>query len=402
MRRAVFLALAALGSCGPAAGGFSIQLELSQGDEYRCPQPECSQIPLSCNAVLSLRIVDASDPSLVYVSKCLPVEHASDLCAIGQLDLGSTNAVPNKMVRVEVLVWPEVRVPDLMCPSDVQFDAQNMPEAVDPAPAIGGQTYFVPGSSDTVTVSLGCLDVTALDDVACLAPGSVSVAADVDDFDSGIFIPPATAANVTVSVGEPKARTNPTTGDVEWDLEPADLTMLPQTVAGPVPAWKDPSVPIVFQRAACVQVLETGTQETPTITCHGADKNSTSLDLRAFRLLKASLAQAYSALRLPGVPDSGLVVGMVVDTDGNPLAGASVMPSAGSVQFLTEDRSGMDPGNVTTKSGMFVSRDVPFDATWTATDGHGNLPTESPLIGGLVVGKATVLWIQIEPPTHGQ
>jgi hypothetical protein len=401
MRAPWLLALAALASCGPAAGSFTIQLELSQGEEYRCPQPECSQIQLSCNAVLSLRIVDAADPSLVYVSKCLPVEHATDLCAIGSLDLGMTNAVPNKMVRIEVLVWPEVRVPDLMCPSNVQFDAHDMPVAVDPAPAIGGQTYFVPGSSDSVVVPLGCLDVTALDDVACLAPGTVSVAAAVDDFDSGIFLPPSSAANVTVSVGEPKARTNPTTGNVEWDLEPADLTMLPQTVMDPVPAWKAPSVPITFMRAACVQVLETGTQETPTLTCHSADKNSTALDLRAFRLLKSTLAQAYSALRLPGVPDSGLVVGMVVDVNGNPLAGATVVPSAGTVSFLSADRTGTDPGNVTTSSGMFVSRDVPFDATWAATDGHGNFPTETPVIGGLVVGKATVVFLQIEPPPHG-
>lgn len=404
MRLAAAVALT-LAACGPAADHFAIDLTLAQGGEYSCPQSACSAIKLSCDAIVSLRIVDAVDPSIAYVSKCVPVKNADDLCAIGAADLGQANVVPNRMVRVEFLVWPAVDLPDQMCPTNVQFDAQGMPEAVvlNPtrtAPALGGQTYFQTGTSDAVEVALGCLDLGALDSAACNAAGTVSVHTSIDDFDTGVSLPVSLAQTVTVSVGEPKARTNPQTQQVEWEIAPTDTTTLDldMPVVGPVPTWSNKQVMTTFQRAACVQVLEDGTQETPAITCHAADKNSTQLDLRAFRLAKSTLAQAYSVLRLPGVPDAGLVVGMVVDADGNPVAGVQVVPSTGTVQFLSADRMAIDPGSLTTESGMFVSRDVPFDATWAASDSHGNQPVEKTIIGGLVVGKATIIFLQLAPP----
>lgn len=392
-------------ACGPSSDHFGIDLSLTQGDEYRCPSPVCTGIPLSCDAVVSVRVVDAADPSIVYVSKCLPIDNATNLCSLGALDLGPSNAVPNRMVRVEVLVWPRVDVPDLVCPTDVQFDGHNMPLSVVPAselaaPAIGGQSYFRAGSGDVATVELGCINITALNGPTCRAPGTVSVAAAVDDFDTGVFLPASIAGSVTVSVGEPKSHTNPDTQQLEWDMSSSDAVNLPPVpVGGPVPAWRDDQVAITFQQAACIQVLEDGPQETPAITCHFANKDARELDLRAFRLAKSTLAQAFNVLRLPGVPDQGLIVGIVVDHDGNPAAGASVVPSSGSVQFLSADRTMLEPGSVTTSSGMFVSRDVPFDATWSASDGHGDGPSETPVIGGLVVGKATVIFIQLEPPS---
>jgi adenosylhomocysteinase len=105
-------------------------------------------------------------------------------------------------------------------------------------------------------------------------------------------------------------RTNPQTQMIEWELGPSDVTSLPRTVQGPVPAWRDDQVATSFMRAACVQVLEDGPQETPTITCHAANKDDKALDLRAFRLAKSTLGQAFNVLRLPGVPDQGLVVGI--------------------------------------------------------------------------------------------
>lgn len=407
MIRALAIAIAAcLAACGPAADHFQIQLELTQGDEYRCEQPVCGAISLSCNSVLSVRIVDAQDPTTVYVSKCLPIDASQrNLCAIGSLDLGMTSAVPNKMVRIEVLVWPEsdVAANGGVCPTDVQFDAHDMPVEVVPSaetggPAIGGQSYFQVGSSDVATVELGCIDLASLSDPTCLGPGIVDVKTSVADFDSGVVLASSIADTVTVSVGEPVAQTNPTTQQIEWHMEPSGVIDVPRTSGTTVPEWENGAVEKVFQRAACLQVLEDGPQETPAITCHAANKDTRLLDVPSYRLAKSTLAQAFNVLRLPGVPDQGLVVGMVVDGDGNPLAGVSVTATPGTISYLSADRGALDPGSVTTSSGMFVSRDVPFDAVWSATDSHGNQPLEKPVIGGLVVGKATVVFMQIEAP----
>jgi len=401
LARAIAAAALLAGACGPSSDHFGIHLQLTQGSEYRCPSPVCTGIPLACNAVVSLRIVDAADPTLVYLSKCLPINNATNLCGVGALDLGVTNPVPNRMVRVEVLVWPRVAVPDLMCPADVEFDARNMPVSIEPAPAIGGQSYFMPGSSSTADVELGCIDITALSDASCRAPGTVSVGATVDDFNTGVTLSPNDSVNVSVAVGEPKARTNPDTQQIEWELGPSDVTTLDRIPTMPVPTWRNMAVEASFQRAACILVLQDGPQETPAITCHAASKDQRELEFRSFRLLKQTLAEAFNALRLPGVPDQGIVVGKVVDHNGNPLAGVTVIPSAGRISFIATDGT-VDPGNVTTSTGMFVSRDVPFDATWSASDGHGNGPSEKPVIGGLVAGKATVVFIQLEPPVSTQ
>ncbi|HTJ46113.1 MAG TPA: hypothetical protein VL463_28605 [Kofleriaceae bacterium] len=404
MKRALVL-LGALAACGPASDHFAIDLSLAgQGDEYACPNTTCTAVQLTCDAVVSLRIVDAADPSTVYLSKCLPLNDAPNLCAIGSLDLGSTemNPIPNKMVRVEILVWPANEITNLQCPTDVEFDAQNKPVAVtgpdQKAPAIGGQTYFRAGTGDVATVQLGCIDLGALNAGACRL-GTVDVKTTVNDFDTDVSLPTAVADTVTVGVGEPKAHINSTTQQIEWQMTTNEIVNLPRVKMDPpppIPTWREPQVPMPFERAACIQVLEDGPQETPAITCHAADRNTTAIDTVAFKLAKSTLAQAYAALRLPGVPDQGLVVGMVVDANGNPLAGVQVNVLGGSVQYLSADRTMIDPGNSTSTSGMFVSRDAPFDGTWSATDGLGHGPSEQPIVGGLVVGKATIVYIQIE------
>jgi len=403
---AAALAAAALAACGPAADHFAIHLQLSQGDEYRCPSPACTGISVACDAVVSVRIVDAADPSKVYLSKCLPLDNATNLCPIGNLDLSGTDgqpeSIPNTMVRIEVLVWPKTTLDKagepLQCPTDTQFDAHGMPLSVSPIPAIGGQSYFLVGSSEVADVPLGCINTGAISDKTCRSPGTIRVTAAVDDFDTGVFLPPSIADGVTVYVGEPRGHVNPDTLATEWELGPSDVTVLPRTVEAPVPAWGD-DVSAQFQDTACLETLEDGPQETPAVTCYAVTPGD--LQLRGFRLAKSSLAQAFGALRLPGVPDQGLVVGIVVDHLGNPVAGASVLPSSGTVRFLSADRTELDTGDVTTASGMFVSRDVPFNATWTATDAQG-LPPVRPPVGGLIVGKATVVFIELQAPSSNQ
>ncbi|MCE9571654.1 MAG: hypothetical protein K8W52_00720 [Deltaproteobacteria bacterium] len=401
LRRAVLaLGLVALAACGPDTSTFSIKLTLTQGDAYRCPSPNCAGIMVSCDTVVSVRIVDASDPSIVYLSRCLPLPTSSNLCSLASLDLtgdpgAPTPTVPNRMVRVEVLVWPAVALDDGTCPTNIEFDARGMPVAVSPAPAIGGQTYFLPGSSSVAEVELGCQDAGALNELACRSAGTTRVRAVVDDFDTRVFLPPMVARDIEVSAGVPVARTNPDTGLTEWLLDTTDGAM-PNIVPAPVPAWQH-DTKLEFDQVACVEVLDSGTEQTHDVTCRQIPVGADGFDVRAFRLAKSSLNQVVGVLRLPGAPDDGLVVGIVVDYLGAPVAGATVLPSKGSVRYVNADRTMLTEDTVTSPSGMFVSQDVPFDAAWTATDAKGLAPSEPP-VGGLLVGAATIVVIQLQPP----
>lgn len=398
--RAALVALAlALAACGPDASSFAITFSLTQGDQYHCPSATCAGIAVSCDTVVSVRIVDAADPSTVYLSRCVPLTDVNNLCGVSKIDLatdGVAPTVPNRMVRIEVLVWPQVALTDGACPTDVEFDAHGMPLAVAPAPAIGGQRYFLAGSSDTAQIELGCLDAGALNDLTCRSPGTTRVRAVVDDFDTRVFLPPAIADNIDVVAGVPTPHTNPDNGQIEWKLD-TDGRALDRSVIAPVPAWQN-DILLGDTTVACVQTLDnSGTERTPAVTCHGIDPDAREIDLRAFRLAKSSLNQVIGVLRLPGAPDAGMVVGMVVDHLGSPVQGATVLPSAGSVRYVNGDRTALTDDIVTSPSGMFVSQDVPFDAAWTATDAHGLAPSEPP-VGGLLVGTVTVVVIQLQPP----
>ncbi len=401
--RALTLALVALAACGPDASSFAIKLTLTQGDAYRCPSPSCAGIMVTCDSVVSVRIVDAADPSIVYVSRCLPLPPGPNLCGLSSLDLtGDGNQplplVPNHMVRIEVLVWPKVALTDGACPTDVEFDARNLPVAVThaaatSAPAIGGQAYFLPGASDRAEVELGCLDAGALNELACRSAGTTRVRAVVDDFDTRVFLPPPLANGIEVAVGVPVPRSNPDTQLTEWQLEAGPM---PRVVVAPVPAWQT-DARLVFDEVACVQVLDSGTEQTRDVTCRQIPLGAKEFDVRAFRLEKSSLRKVVSALRLPGTPEEGLVIGQVLNSQGNPVMGATVLPSKGAIRYLNDTRDGLTEDSVTSLSGMFVSQDVPFDATWTATDAQGLAPSVPP-VGGLVVGTVTIVVIQLQPP----
>lgn len=403
MRALVALAVAAAAvapACGPDANTFAIHLALSQGEEFHCPSPTCAGIAVSCESKVSIRIVDAADPSTVYLSRCLLLAEATNLCAVSSLDLtggaGMTApAVPNRMVRIEVLIWPRVDLTDDQCPTNVEFDSRGMPVAIDPAPAVGGQKYFLAGSSDIAEVELGCLDAGALNDLTCRMPGTTRVRAVVDDFDTRLSLPGTIADNISVAAGVPVARTNPDTQLIEWSLDTAQRD-LDRTLAEPVPGWQK-DLDLGGAATACVQTLEKGTQQTPAIACHAISPADREIDLRGFRLAKSALNGVIGVLRLPGVPDNGIVVGIVVDHLGRAVAGATVLPSKGSIRYLNGDRTALTEDTVTSSSGVFVSQDVPFDATWIATDTQGLAPSETP-IGGLLVGAATVIVIQLQPP----
>jgi hypothetical protein len=108
-----------------------------------------------------------------------------------------------------------------------------------------------------------------------------------------------------------------------------------------------------------------------------------------------------------GIPESGMVLGVVVDSEGQPAAGVTVTASAGTVRYLSEDyMSTLDslglPLSETTARGAFVSVDVPFGFLATPTEWHAEknmVNEEVTQIGGLVRGKLTFVKLKLKPGT---
>jgi hypothetical protein len=103
------------------------------------------------------------------------------------------------------------------------------------------------------------------------------------------------------------------------------------------------------------------------------------------------LATYLSALGLMDFPEAGLTLGMVVDDQGKPVAGAVVSAGMGTVEYLTDQGSAFGPG-ATGKDGIFVSRNAIFGTEFSTGTGG---PTG---IGGLVAGRLTVVILQAGAP----
>ncbi len=96
--------------------------------------------------------------------------------------------------------------------------------------------------------------------------------------------------------------------------------------------------------------------------------------------------------------DHGLVVGIVLDSNGSPVAGQMVAASdpLATIGYLTVDGSSFT-GTATSASGIFESTNATFDTTWTMQSGA---TLEMTGFGGLVDGMVTVVVLQFPPPNH--
>jgi len=418
MRRMLVLALAACGSYPPMV----LDYALTQGPPQACTTTTnqtaatCSDVALRCDATLSVRIVQPDDPATPFVSLCEPITGRKDLCSIAGISFPEPNRkVPAETLEVQVAIFATHTLcadpadPTGMtkqCPTNVAFDdATGLPVDVAPIcdpsamccpiPAIGGRALYHPGDK-TTTVHLGCTFQGQLDDPSCAGPSTVTVAATVNDFDTGVSVSPATADLLGVTVGEPRAVTT-MTGTV-FVLEPSDVVALPRTVVQPMPGW-DADVALQFTSAACLEVLEDVPQSTATITCKRP--MPPRIDLVGERLGKATLDQILAALHLTGFPPNGLVVGIVLDELGNPMPGQLVTPSCltatppCSIEYLSADRTAIIAGGVTSANGIFLSQDAAFSASPpTKFTTMNNLGQTASGLGGLIQGKVTVVVLQ--------
>jgi hypothetical protein len=409
--RASFLAVLAACSQPP----LTLTFDVTQGDEDACltsmsdKAASCSDVALPCRSVVSIRIYSPDDESSPYISVCEELTGQPNLCAIAGVDLPDpAQPIPDQTLEVDIVVYPYSAVTvdpstgDLQCPTGVVFDANGFPVGADepcipsstmdcpPDPAIGGRAYYHPGDSDTV-VALGCVDISQVDNATCSGGAMVDVTASVDDFDTDVSVQSTLADELTVSVGEPKATT--VGSATQYVLDSAEAFALARTVEEPVPGWSaEVSASLTMP---CLEVLEDGAQTTATLACKPQVDPTSPLDLEGWRLAKSSLDQILAALGEPEFPDAGLVVGLVLDPLGNPLANQAVSATDGTVMYLSADRT-MLVSNATTSSGIFVSSDAPFGTTFSVASGVQSASG----FGGLVEGKVTIVVLQYQNPVQ--
>ena len=377
---------------------FKIVYRLADGGGGQtCGTSSCLDIQMACESVLHVRVLSPSNPRTPYVSICreVPKNNAppllgSDLCAIANIDLEGPTSLPRETLEVQVTVWPKVAVVDennnLDCArTQVEFDATyGFPTS--PEPAFGGRAFYTPGDSEVV-VTLGCTNVPAVNSPVCTGENNVSISATVLDFEN---LPnpvlPAAADNLSVRVGEPNA-TSQLPGTSTFPLRLAS--------SGQTPVWTT-SIENTFNSSACVQVDEPDVpQSTASIRCESINGGLRMFETSGVRVPKATIDGILDALDLATFPANGITIGMVVDDNGNPVAGVDIDVDEGTIEYLNPNRTGISPTTVTTTSGVFVSRDAPYGALFTQPAN----PLVPAAIGGLVLGKITV--VLFEPTQTG-
>jgi hypothetical protein len=391
-------AVAALDGCGPDADRFQLQLILERRDDQadRCSTDSCTGIPMGCDAAVEIRVVDAADGDIAYVSECLTAEPLvpgqGDLCALEMLDIRSRQ-VPNTMVRIQVAVWPYVTEPPeeatAGCP-DVIYDRYGKVHWSSPLPrpAIAGESYFQVGSSDVATVRLGCVNTEPLD-TACRLK-TVHVTAGVLKLETRGSVSAVEGSRLLVSVGEPQFR------EGGWALASGETVVLGRAFVGPTPIWEG-DVPGPFEQAACIQVAG---DATPSVHCRLARPTDAAVSLGGVLVDPATLDRVLDAVG--SLPQAGLVIGVVVDARDDETAGVEVTATNGAtIEYLSGDLSSIVPAaTATTRSGMFISRDAAF-----ATNGEGvtawhaqigEIRERVPGYGGQVQGKITVVVLELE------
>jgi hypothetical protein len=398
MRSAAFLApVVFVVACD--APPLKIVYEVS-GGAGQCKKPSggsaesCLDVPMRCDAVLSLRIVDPGNPTIPYVTVCKDViaDAPHDLCSIAAIDLPEGIVLPKKTLEIQVLVWPRDAVTDpstkmLDClRNEVVFEAADgfpittTPGA--PSPAFGGHTYFHPGDTETV-VTLGCTDPQSVNDSTCAGTPDLVATSTVIDFDTRVPVSPDEGDGLSVAVGTPEP------SGTDHVLDALHLHQLPRVVRGPPPVWKASINNFTVTDTACIAVLEDIPFPVTALHCVPTAPGSHTLDIQGIRLTKPSLQQILNAVG--GLPASGMTIGIVVDQQNNALTGVPVSSPGAAIKYLTASRDALVAnGMATTSSGVFVSLNADYGATFTATSGFKTATA----LAGRVMGKVTIALLQ--------
>lgn len=409
MTRASAVALGvALAACGPSGDALRLRYTFTAGDEQACLDTEgdrvtaCNEVPMTCDAVVLMRIVDPDDPSIVYVDECKDIPstlQAHDLCALSRVEFDQSD-LPTDRVEIQLAIYaatdlPRMPEPDSgdtvpICPASVDFSATGFATAANlPEPALAGIAYST-GYDDAVTVELGCYDRGRIDTEECRDENALDVVAQVIDFDTKVSVSSSTATMTFAYLLEPQLSGNQYVVDqshsAKLDLDLTD---------GPV--WYGNNLDLHPTQFACLLVQEANS----TLSCTAlSGAPPTQLELTGVRLDASTLADVLSATGLRAVPATGLVVGAVVTPFNVPAIGARVQDTLGStIAYLSADRTSIG-GDQITASGLFVSTDARLsDAilgpnAWSASSATFD-PVTHP-VGGLIAGQVTVVIIVVD------
>lgn len=367
----------------------------TDGPIQSCGSSECADVMLLCNALMSIRIVDPKAPAIPLLSQCSIVRHNStQLCAVAGVEL-QADPLPVRELDVEVALFPNLLGVDEPKPSDcpaVRFNlATGFPVEQTPAPALGGRATYHPGDA-VVDIRLGCTNLDAINN-QCTMP-QTAVTATVNDFPTQVQVAEAAGAALRVEVGEPHA-----VGDTHVI---DDTVRLQLRRDAPIATW-DGVVTRKLDRYICVDVLEDKSAATKTLSCTET-KPGASLMMTGAWLKAAQLAEYLRALGLTSVPNEGLTVGVVVDRNMSPVAGATVALSSsglgppgplGTVQYLTKNRLGLT-STATSDNGVFLSTNAAFGTEFTA---HALNMSDAIGVGGLVTARVTIVVLVLESAT---
>ena len=388
----------AIGACNTPTP--RLRLAFAGPPSQACPSTNCAEVPMICETVMSIRIADPADTTAPYLSQCSLVDHQrKNMCALAVVDLEPT-PLPVRELEVQVALYPATAIPTdpmnpgaLLCPAKVAYSAATgFPVEQAPTPALGGHAFYHPGD-EAVVVTLGCTDLAAIND-SCVASDRVTVTATIEDFNTRFPVTGGSqglADRLLVSVGEPRAL------DSTFVLNFPDIRWLARSSDQLPPTWGG-DVDYLFNKYACLEVFEMTGQSTATVRCKRVPSRA-GLELSGVWMGKPQLDEILLALGTTEFPNAGLTVGMVIDDVGNPVAGAIVSASTGTVAYPAPQGDGLVTGGTST-TGIFLSSDAVFGAEFS-TGGPGQ-PTISG-IGGLVAGRATIVILQTSgPQTSGR
>lgn len=386
---------------------FSLQVTWSQGPEQQCPVTEagstsCAAIARSCGATGQLRIVDAADDTRVYYQRCFEIAPGDDMCGLRNFAIDPDTMIPNQMVRIQFLVWSNDALvaagydPPTDCPSSGRFDALGFPQQnVDlqpplPVPALGREIYFPVGDREIATVELGCSDLAQLDTNVCR---NASI-----DVDARVLVPGGWR-EVTASEAAPLkvalCNTRERAGDTQ--IDPTTVQELALSLE-PGPHWTREVVgPIDGVR--CLQIYEVVAGAIPIAVCQPAVVTAGGLPMVGYRPDESLVARVIDLINehygTKGFPLHGVVLGFVIDRDNQPVVGATVVPTAGTVLYPNLTLDDLD-ATATSGAGLFVSTDVPIGGTWDAT--AGALVDDGTAEGGVIASHVSVVVVRMVAP----